>query len=64
MVNYSPPTVEDEDKWSRGMTHVVEDCNGKEYFDQFVRKRKISFPRGECRHFLNFKLRPITCNFK
>jgi len=51
MVNYSPPTREDLNKWSRGMKHVLDDPKGRHYFELYVARHKIPLPKRECTHF-------------
>jgi hypothetical protein len=64
MVNYSPPTAADVNKWSRGMKHILDDPKGLYYFEKFAAEKKLPLPESECTHFQNFTIRPITCNFK
>jgi len=45
MVNYSPPTAADENRWSRRMKHVLQDPKGRHYFKQFVTERNIPLPQ-------------------
>jgi hypothetical protein len=44
MVNHPPPTSADENNWSRGMKHVLEDPKGRHYFEQFTTKHNIPLP--------------------
>jgi hypothetical protein len=44
MVNHSPPTPADINRWSRGMGHVLNDSNGRYHFKQYVDKKKITLP--------------------
>jgi len=64
MVNYSKPKLVDVNNWSLGMDRVLGDERARHYYDEFVRAENIPPLRGECTHFQNFTIRPITCNFK